>query len=146
MKSQPSKSEVIAAISILASASRLPADVLIKQCEAESSFDQRARSAEGAIGLMQLMPDTAKELGVDAEDGKQNLHGGICYMGKLMKQFGSLDQALAAYNWGPGHLRRLLKERPRDWRQHLPPETGNYLDRIIGKCQGPSQSSTPEKS
>jgi soluble lytic murein transglycosylase-like protein len=110
----------------------LDCDTAIKQCQAESSMNQEAKSGCGARGLMQLMPDTAKELGVDPTRWQDNIHGGLKYMKRLKAQFGSIDKALAAYNWGPGHLSKLLSEHPGDWRAHLPLETQNYLTKIIG--------------
>jgi len=69
----------------------------------ESEFDQWAVSSKGARGLMQLMPDTARRLGVaDSFDARQNIFGGTQYLRMLLDQFGGdVDLALAAYNAGP---------------------------------------------
>ena len=74
----------------------------------ESEFDQWAVSSKGARGLMQLMPDTARRLGVaDAFDARQNIFGGTQYLRSLLDQFGGdLALALAAYNAGPGAVLR----------------------------------------
>lgn len=69
---------------------------------AESMFDTKAVSSAGARGLMQLMPDTAKELGVsDSFDPEQNIMGGAKYLKFLLKKFKSTKNALAGYNAGP---------------------------------------------
>lgn len=73
----------------------------------ESCFNNDAVSPVGALGLMQLMPETAQWLKVkDPKDPAQNLRAGIRYIASLQKQFDSLELALAAYNAGPGNVRR----------------------------------------
>lgn len=71
--------------------------------QAESGYNARALSAKGAIGLMQLMPETASELSVtDPWDPEQNVRGGVTYLKRMLDQFANdLDFALAAYNAGP---------------------------------------------
>jgi soluble lytic murein transglycosylase-like protein len=74
--------------------------------KAESNFNPRAVSFKGAKGLMQLMPETAKDMGVkDVFDPSQNIYGGVKYLSILMRSFdGRLDLVLAAYNAGPGKV------------------------------------------
>ena len=92
----------------------------------ESGFRQRAISGAGAMGLMQLMPETARELGVrDPFDPAQNLDGGAKYLRGLIDRYhGRLDLALAAYNAGPGAVDRY---------GGVPPyrETQNYVANIL---------------
>ncbi|MCP4309131.1 MAG: lytic transglycosylase domain-containing protein [bacterium] len=71
----------------------------------ESRFQPDAVSHSGAIGLAQLMPATAEELGVDPSDPVQNLRGGARYLAWTIKEFGSIDLGLAAYNAGPTRVR-----------------------------------------
>ena len=75
---------------------------------AESAFRPTVKSHAGAVGLMQLMPATAQELGVsDRTNPEQNIHGGVKYLAQLLKQFsGNMQLATAAYNAGPGAVMR----------------------------------------
>lgn len=74
--------------------------------EIESAYKTTARSHVGAIGLGQLMPETARRLGVDPHDMMQNLDGSARYLLMQLQEFGSVDLALAAYNAGPAAVRR----------------------------------------
>ncbi len=93
---------------------------------AESGFDPEAMSDKGARGLMQLMPDTARELGVDdALDPWQNIDGGTRYLCAMIDRFpGEIELALAAYNAGPQKVAQF---------QGVPPykETRSYVKRVL---------------
>ena len=93
----------------------------------ESCFDPRARSVAGAEGLMQLMPATARALGVtDAFSASANLEGGTRYLARMLGRFdGDETLALAAYNAGPGQVRRHGGVPPF-------PETVAYVRRVLG--------------
>lgn len=78
----------------------------------ESRGNPNAESSVGARGVMQLMPATARDLGVtDAFDAEQNIAAGVEYLSRLLKKYGGSEvHALAAYNWGPGRVDDALAE------------------------------------
>lgn len=93
----------------------------------ESRFRPTARSSKGAVGVMQLMPATARDLGVDPSDMVQNVKGGAMYLRQMLNRFGGdVKLALAAYNAGPGAV---LKHGG------VPPyaETQAYVTSILGR-------------
>ncbi len=93
----------------------------------ESRFRPTARSSKGAIGVMQLMPGTARDLGVDPFDPAQNIRGGALYLRRMLTTFGGdVRLALAAYNAGPGAVRK---------HGGVPPyaETQAYVTSILGR-------------
>ena len=99
----------------------------------ESGLNPGAVSSAGAIGLYQLMPDTAAGLGVDPTDISQNIAGGQSYLSQMLSQFGGdISAALAAYNWGPGNVQNAMNEYGAGWLSYAPAETQNYVASITG--------------
>jgi hypothetical protein len=86
---------------------------------------ETARSKAGAIGVMQLMPKTAKGLGVNPLNPEENIRGGITYLKQMMDQFNDPTLALAAYNAGPGRVNQII--RSGRGIEALPRETQNYI-------------------
>ncbi len=106
----------------------LPESFVRSVMQAESAFHPDALSPKGAVGLMQLMPETARELGVDPNDPRQNADGGAQYLRALLAKYendpNQVLLALAAYNAGPGAVER--------W-HGVPPykETREYILRVL---------------
>lgn len=88
----------------------------------ESAFNQAAVSGAGAIGVMQLMPATAADLGVNPYDAAQNIDGGVRYLSQMLARFGDPATAVAAYNMGPGAVGSGM-----DWYA----ETKTYVSRVM---------------
>ncbi|GLZ88262.1 hypothetical protein Pres01_43130 [Metapseudomonas resinovorans] len=109
----------------------LPAELLHAVIKTESNYDPFALSPKGAAGLMQLMPDTAKDLGVqDVFDPAANVRGGARYLKRLLKMFDNdLSLTLAAYNAGPGTVLAHGSAIPPY------PETQRYVPSVLGHYQ-----------
>lgn len=103
----------------------VPEDLFLRLVQQESNWNPNAKSHKGALGLAQLMPATARALGVDPKIPQQNLEGGARYLAKQYRKFGSWKLALAAYNAGPKAVEKY---------GGIPPyrETQNYVKKIWG--------------
>lgn len=110
----------------------IPTNIIQAQMQAESNFDQSAVSGAGAIGLMQLMPGTAEELGVDPNDPRQNVMGGVKYLKQMYDATGNWRDALIAYNEGLGA-----------WQEgHRYAESVAYADKILNNLDGDIKAPT----
>lgn len=103
----------------------VPEDLFLRLVQQESGWNPVAVSIKGATGLAQLMPETAKHLGVDINNAEENLEGGARYLRMMYDKFGTWELALAAYNAGPGAVEE---------HEGIPPyaETENYVKAILG--------------
>jgi hypothetical protein len=104
----------------------------------ESTFKYNLTSGAGAKGLMQLMPATAREMGVkNVWDAQQNINGGTKYIAQMLQKYNNnIPLALAAYNWGGGNLNKAIRKAggSKDWnqiRRFAPKETRDYVDKIM---------------
>jgi soluble lytic murein transglycosylase-like protein len=104
----------------------VPVDLFHRLVQQESNWNHSAKSHKGAIGLAQLMPFTARKLGVDPRDPRENLEGGARYLKQQYIRFRSWRLALAAYNAGPEAVEKY---------NGVPPyrETKNYVRKILGQ-------------
>lgn len=121
----------------------VPAALVKSIMAAESNFISDVVSPKGAIGLMQLMPETAIEFGADPMDPKQNVDAGVQYLhyllGRYQKHHNALTRVIAAYNAGPGMVDRY---------HGIPPfrETRQYVARVLGflrRFQKEAKAATP---
>jgi soluble lytic murein transglycosylase-like protein len=103
----------------------------------ESRLKQNAVSPKGARGVMQLMPSTARRVGVDPDALRDNLDGGAAYLARLLQEFdGDIVLTLAAYNAGPGAVRRFGGVPPY-------PETRAYVAAVLDRLAAVSLGATP---
>ena len=119
------KGEYLAVAKAMAAKHGIPEDLFLRLIQQESGWNPGAVSHKGATGLAQLMPGTARKLGVDINDPVENLEGGARYLRMMYDKFGTWRLALAAYNAGPGAVEK---------HGGIPPfaETKNYVKAILG--------------
>ena len=103
---------------------RLPPLLLARMAWQESRFNVNAVSPAGAIGIMQFMPDTAQDFGLDPLNPIASIWAAGRYMRQLVDRFGDWRTALAAYNWGQGNVASRIEQ--------MPQETIDYVMGIAG--------------
>lgn len=108
----------------------IPPRLLAALASVESAWNPGAVSSAGAIGLTQLMPGTARELGIDPWDPALNLLGGARYLRRQLGRFDDLALGLAAYNAGPARVEALLQRGT-----PLPAETVQYVERVVARAR-----------
>ncbi|MGI6152206.1 MAG: lytic transglycosylase domain-containing protein [Christensenellaceae bacterium] len=113
----------------------MPVNLILGIMKAESDFNNECVSYAGAKGLMQLMPETAAEVGVtDVFDSRQNILGGVEYVHKLVERYGGdVKLALAAYNTGPGKIARygVTSSNSAEYLEKVPQSIRDYADRVL---------------
>jgi len=131
ISSSKTRSQYESLINAIATGHGMNPTVIKSIIEVESGFDPMAHSSKGAMGLMQLMPETAQELGVtDPWDPTENITGGTKYISWLLRKYnGDLTKALAAYNAGPNAV---------DSYGGIPPyqETTDYVRNVLARIYG----------
>ena len=102
----------------------------------ESNFSQNRKSRYGAVGVFQLMPRTAKKLGYNPYSLNENIKGGLTYYKQMYKMFGSTELALAAYNAGPGNVKKY---------NGIPPfkETKTFVSSIMSNYKSMKENPDP---
>ena len=139
-KTGPNKAEAILLIHAAAAKHGVPPAFVKSIVQAESNFNYAALSPKGAIGFMQLMPETAEEFGADPTVPEQNIDAGTRYLRWLMNRYAarksSLKNVIAAYNAGPGNVDRY---------RGVPPfrETRRYVTRVLGYMRQYQSSRNP---
>jgi soluble lytic murein transglycosylase-like protein len=121
----PTSDEIRQAIIDTATSYGIDPNIALAVAQHESGLNPEAIGSKGEIGIFQLMPATAASLGVDPTNWQENIRGGIAYLASLFGQFGSWDQALAAYNAGPGRVSR----------GQVPASTQSYVRSVLNLAQ-----------
>ena len=118
--------DVFKLVTEMANKHKVPRALVLAVVGVESAFQAGRVSRAGARGLMQLMPATALDLGVDADNARDNVDGGTRYLAWLVRYFGDERLAVAAYNAGPGRVKRAGNRVPAIG------ETVAYVERVSG--------------
>ena len=132
----PTQSNIRASLAAEAERNHLSPALVEAVAWRESGLRQDAVSAKGAMGVMQLMPSTARALGVDPSRASENIRGGVAYLGQMMRRYdGDIVKSLAAYNASPGAVDRYGGPPPyRETQAYV----AAILDRLAAASAAPS--------
>ncbi len=127
--SSAARQEIAAMVQAAARRHGVDADLALAVAVAESDLQPQAVSTAGATGVMQLMPETARSLGVrNTFDPRENIDGGVRYLKQMLTAFGGdVVRAVAAYNAGPDAVRQYAGVPPY-------PETRAYVNKVLSLC------------
>jgi hypothetical protein len=129
-------------ITAAATSASVPAWLALSIAQRESGFNNNAVGSAGEIGIFQLLPSTAAQLGVDPTDPAQNIAGGVAYLAQLLREFGGDSQkAAAAFNCGPTCVANAVATDANNWAAHIPSSTQSYVMGVTGSL--PSISLAP---
>lgn len=111
--------------------------IAMNESDGRQSCRTKTKSGEEAVGVFQLMPSTARHMGVNREDEDENIRGGIKYMAWLRDRYkGDWKRALMANNWGPGNLEAWERTGKGKYGQEMPQETQRYIDHTLRHLRG----------
>ena len=116
-----------------ANAAGVPPWLALAIAQRESGFDNNAVGSKGEIGIFQLLPSTAAQLGVDPHDPVQNIAGGVAYLAQLLREFGGDTQKVAAaFNCGPTCVANAIASAGDGWAALIPSSTQAYVVGVTG--------------
>ena len=120
-------------ITAAANAAGVPSWLALAIAQRESGFNNNAVGSAGEIGIFQLLPSTAAQLGVDPTDPVQNIAGGVAYLAQFLREFGGDTQkAAAAFNCGPTCVAHAVATAGDGWAAHIPSSTQAYVAGVTG--------------
>jgi soluble lytic murein transglycosylase-like protein len=128
--------QVMALIVSAAQSAGVNPQLALALAQQESGYNQSKIGAAGEVGVFQLLPSTAADLGVNPYDLNQNIRGGIVYLKKQLDRFnGNVAMALAAYNAGPSRVEQAVASGA-NWISKIPASTQAYIGKIAGNAAG----------
>lgn len=120
-------------ITAAANSAGVPAWLALAIAQRESGFDNTRVGSKGEIGIFQLMPSTAAQLGVDPTDPVQNIAGGVAYIAQALRTFGGdAQKAAAAFNCGPTCVANAVNHGGANWASYIPASTQAYAAAVTG--------------
>lgn len=120
-------------ITAAANSAGVPAWLALAIAQRESGFDNTRVGSKGEIGIFQIMPSTAAQLGVDPTDPVQNIAGGVAYIAQALRRFGGdAQKAAAAFNCGPTCVANAVNQGGANWASYIPTSTQTYAAAVTG--------------